>query len=45
MARKPFTQTCYECGIKIAHGEQIVINENGYFVVYCAQDVPMKAVA
>ena len=45
MARKPFTQTCYECGIKIAHGEQIVINENGYFVVYCKNEVKGKVAA
>jgi hypothetical protein len=29
----------------IKFGQEIVIKEDGYFVVYCAQDVPVKVAA
>jgi len=38
MARKPFTQTCYECGKKIPYGKQQIVNVEGYFYIYCENE-------
>lgn len=43
MARKAFTQTCYECGKKVKYGTQVVVEVNGYFYIYCAEEGKVAA--
>lgn len=45
MKRKPFTQTCYECGKKVKYGKQQVVEVEGYSYIYCPDEVLEQAVA